>query len=86
MGVQMGEMSKLGWLIGWSSRDMWVDSLYFLYVVFGSICKTFASLQHILWSSLYACWANFYFSSKPCVGLYLCSLMHTSKGLPVSLM
>jgi hypothetical protein len=46
-GVQMGEMSKLGWLIGWSSRDMWADSLYFLYVVLGPICKTFASFQCI---------------------------------------
>jgi hypothetical protein len=55
----MGEMSKLGWLIGWPTRDMWVDSLYLLYAVFGSICKTFASFQHILWPSSYACWANF---------------------------
>jgi hypothetical protein len=30
MGAQMGEMSKLGWLIRWSTGDMWVDSLYFL--------------------------------------------------------
>jgi hypothetical protein len=59
--VQMGEMSKLGWLIRWSTRDMWADSLYFLYVVFGSICKTFASFQHILWLSTYACWANYDF-------------------------
>jgi hypothetical protein len=29
MGVQMGGMSKLGWLIGWFTRDMWSDSLYF---------------------------------------------------------
>jgi hypothetical protein len=63
-GVQMGEMSKLGWLIGWPSREMWADSLYFLHVLFGSICKTFASFQHILWPSSYACWANFDFSSK----------------------
>jgi hypothetical protein len=54
-GVQMGEISKLGWLICWSSRDMWADSLYFLYVVLGSICKTLASFQYILWSSSYAC-------------------------------
>jgi hypothetical protein len=78
-GVQMGEMSKLGWMVGWSSRDMWADSLYFLYVVLGSICKTFASFQHISWPSSYACWANFDFSNKHCVRLYLCSLMRTSK-------
>jgi hypothetical protein len=47
--VQMGEMSKLGSLIGWSVRDMWADSIYFLYVAFGSICKTFASFQRTLW-------------------------------------
>jgi hypothetical protein len=73
--VQIGEMSKLGSLIGWSSRDMWEDSLYFLYVVLGSICKTFASFQHILRHFSYACWANSDFSSRSCVSLYLCSLM-----------
>jgi hypothetical protein len=41
-------MSQLGWLIGWYVRDMWADLLYFLYVVFGSVCKTFASFQHIV--------------------------------------
>jgi hypothetical protein len=33
---------------GWSSRDTWANSSYFLYVVLGSIYKTFSSLQHIL--------------------------------------
>jgi hypothetical protein len=33
-------------VIGWSVRDVWADSLYFLYVVFGSICKTISSFQH----------------------------------------
>jgi hypothetical protein len=78
--VQMGEMSKLGCLIGWSIRDMWADSLYFLFVMFGSIYKTFASFQHILWPSSYARWANFEFSSRSCVRLYLCSLMRTYKA------
>jgi hypothetical protein len=55
MGVQIGETSKLGSLVGWSSRHMWADSKYFLYVVLGSICNTFASFQHILWPSSYAC-------------------------------
>jgi hypothetical protein len=48
---------------------MWADSLYFLYVLLGSICKTFASLQHILWPSSYACWANFDFSINRAVFL-----------------
>jgi hypothetical protein len=42
------------------------------------------SLQSNIFPSSYSCWANFDFSSKPCVRLYLCSLMHTSKGLLVS--
>jgi uncharacterized membrane protein len=46
-GVQMGEMSKLGWLSGWSTRDKWAGSLYCLYVMFGSICKTFAFFQQV---------------------------------------
>jgi hypothetical protein len=42
-----------------------VDGFFiFLYVVFGPIWKNFASLQHILWPSSYAYWANFYFSSS----------------------
>jgi hypothetical protein len=41
----MGEMSKLGWLIEWSIRDMWADSLYFLYMVSGSICKESAHMS-----------------------------------------
>jgi hypothetical protein len=53
MGVQMGETSELGRLIGWDTRHMWADSLYFLYVVFSSICKTFASYQHILFGLLH---------------------------------
>jgi hypothetical protein len=58
MGIQKGEVSKLGWPIGWFSRDMWADSLYFLHVVLGSVCETLPSFQHILWPSSYACWAN----------------------------
>jgi hypothetical protein len=45
MGVQIEEVSKLGLLIGWSKRDIWEDSLYFLHAIFGSICKTFAYFQ-----------------------------------------
>jgi hypothetical protein len=37
--VQMGEMSKLGCLIGCSTRGMRVNSLYFLWVVFGSLAR-----------------------------------------------
>jgi hypothetical protein len=71
-GVQMGEMSKLGSLIGWSSRDMWADYLYFLYKVFASICKTFAYFQHILWPSSYSCWLIFIFQAKFMSG-YICA-------------
>jgi hypothetical protein len=55
----MGEMSRLGCLTECSSRDMWADSLYFLYVVLDSICKTISYFQHILWLSLYVCYVNF---------------------------
>jgi hypothetical protein len=51
----------------------------------GSICKTLALFQCIWWLSLYVCWANFDFSSKPFLKLCLCSLMLASRGLPVSL-
>jgi hypothetical protein len=67
----MGGMSKTGSLIGWSIRDMWADSLYFLHVVFGPICKNFASFQHISWPSSYAYWANFDFSNSEALKLHL---------------
>jgi hypothetical protein len=66
-------MSKLGWLMGWSTRDMWAGSLYFLHVVFGSICKPFASFQHILWHFTYGYWANFDFSGRNFFRLYFFS-------------
>jgi hypothetical protein len=31
-GIQTGEISKLGWLIGLVKNAIWVDSLYFLYL------------------------------------------------------
>jgi hypothetical protein len=33
----MGEMSKLGWLIGLVKHTIWADSLYFLYLLLLSI-------------------------------------------------
>jgi hypothetical protein len=75
-GAQIGEMSKLGCLIEWSIRDMWADSLYFLYVAFGSIWKPFSS-YYLLRNHVGLIF--FYFSSRPCVRLYLCSLMHTGR-------
>jgi hypothetical protein len=56
-----------------TSRDMRADTLYFPYMIFGSICSTLASFQHILWPSSYACWANLEFSNRPCLRLCLCS-------------
>jgi hypothetical protein len=32
-GIQMGEMSKLGWLIGLVKHAIWADPLYFLYLL-----------------------------------------------------
>jgi hypothetical protein len=31
-GIQIGEMSKLGWLIGLTKHAIWADSLYVLYL------------------------------------------------------
>jgi hypothetical protein len=39
----MGEISKLGWLIGVVEHAMWADSLYFLHLVLCSTSKTLAS-------------------------------------------
>jgi hypothetical protein len=33
MGIQMGEMSKLGWLIGLTEQALWAASLYLLYLL-----------------------------------------------------
>jgi hypothetical protein len=42
-GNQIGEMSKLGWLIGLVKHAIWADSLYFLYLLLLSISKILAS-------------------------------------------
>jgi hypothetical protein len=44
-GIQVGEMSKLGWLIGFIKHAIWADSLYFLYLLLLSISKILASSQ-----------------------------------------
>jgi hypothetical protein len=47
-GIQMGEMSKLGWLIGLVKHAICADSLYFLYLLLLSISKILASSQPTL--------------------------------------
>jgi hypothetical protein len=42
-GIQMGEMSKLGWLIGFVKHAICADSLYFQYLLLLSISKILAS-------------------------------------------
>jgi hypothetical protein len=41
-GIQMGEISKLGWLMGFVEHAIWTDSLYFLNLLLLSISKTLA--------------------------------------------
>jgi hypothetical protein len=47
-GIQIGEMSKLGWLIGLVKHAIWTDFLYFLYLLLLSITKTLASSKPTL--------------------------------------
>jgi hypothetical protein len=42
MGIQMGEMSKLGWIIGLIEQAIWAASLYFLYLLWLSTSKILA--------------------------------------------
>jgi hypothetical protein len=43
-GIQIGEMSKLGWLIGLVKHAIWANSLYFLYLLILKIeCNRFYS-------------------------------------------
>jgi len=44
----MGDISKLGWLIGSVKQAMWADSLYILYVLLVSIWKILTYFQPIL--------------------------------------
>jgi hypothetical protein len=41
-GIQMGKMSKLGWLIGLIKHAVCADSMYFLYLLLISISKILA--------------------------------------------
>jgi hypothetical protein len=38
-GLHKGEISKLGWLIGFVKHAMWADSFYFLYLLSLSISQ-----------------------------------------------
>jgi hypothetical protein len=38
-GIQMGQMSKLRWLIGFFTNAIWAESLYFLSLLLLSFCK-----------------------------------------------
>jgi hypothetical protein len=55
-GIQMGEMSKLGWLIRLVKNAIRADSLYFLYLPLLSISRILASTQLPLWSSGQSSW------------------------------
>jgi hypothetical protein len=55
--VHIGDISKLGWLIGSFAAAMWAASLYFLHIILASTCRTVASFQQTRCPS-YACWAN----------------------------
>jgi hypothetical protein len=46
--TQMGEISKLGWLIKFVKHATWADSLYFLYQLLLSISKILASFRMTL--------------------------------------
>jgi hypothetical protein len=47
-GIQMGEMSKLGWPIGLLKHAIWADSMYILYLLLLSISKIQSSSQPTL--------------------------------------
>jgi hypothetical protein len=47
-GIQMGEMSKMGWLIGLVKHAIWADALYFLYLLLLSISRILPSFQPTL--------------------------------------
>jgi hypothetical protein len=38
-GIQMGQMSKLGWLIGLFTHAIWAESLYFLCLLLLYFCN-----------------------------------------------
>jgi hypothetical protein len=39
-GIQMGEMFKLGWMIGLVKHALWADSLHFLYYCYFQFPKS----------------------------------------------
>jgi hypothetical protein len=49
-GIYMGEISKLGWLIGLVEHAMWADSLYFLYLLLLSTSKILAGTKLGSWN------------------------------------
>jgi hypothetical protein len=49
--IQMGEMFKLGWLIGLVNHAIWANSLYFLYLLLLSISALKAVVVGGEWSA-----------------------------------
>jgi hypothetical protein len=49
-GIHMRDIYKQCWLIELTSRDMWADSLYFLYKMLSSMYNTLDSFQHTVHS------------------------------------
>jgi hypothetical protein len=47
-GIQMGEMSELGWMIGLVKHAIWADSLQYLHLLLLSTSKIPASSQPTL--------------------------------------
>jgi hypothetical protein len=46
-GIEVGQMSKLGWLIGLVMHATWADSLYFLHLLLLSVPKILSASQPI---------------------------------------
>lgn len=74
----MGEMSKLGWLITWSDRD--IGQILSISCMWCLIQSARPSLLTNIFCCLVfnTCWANFDISSRFCVRLHLCFVLHTS--------
>jgi hypothetical protein len=53
MGIQMGKMSELGWLIKSIEQAICATSLYFLYLLWLSISKILASSIYLLYTGIF---------------------------------
>jgi hypothetical protein len=89
----MGEMSKLGCLVGWSIRDMWAFRCVSVFGVFlmvpsgEFVSPVMTSFLIFLWCKASHVWGFYYFNILSYFSLIVCAVLglYTPSGVSTSI-